>query len=176
MSTTTNVLPITEACQILEAHGFQVYGWGGTYRVTRDLPPYGMSCPQGKGFHRDWRGFNASEVSLGWVRKLAAALALADAGHVTSSDCANAWDADRKAAIRWEEVGYAHRAACSWKRPDHTLTEQLDLGVAELRAAGAARMAHLTYQVLLETWQIWHPISETIAAIDRGRQPLTAGV
>lgn len=164
---------IHTARQTLEAHGFQLFGWGGTYRVTRDIPPYGKACPAGKGFHRDWRGFNASDVSLTWVRRLADALTLADAGHVTSGDCADAWDADRRAALHWEEAGYAHRAACSWKRPDYTLTEQLDLGVAELKAAGASRMAALVREVLLESWQIWHPISETVAAIDRGRQPLT---
>ena len=166
------VLSIAEARTVLEAHGFQLFGWGGTYRVTRDIPPYGKSCPAGKGFHRDWRGFNASDVSLSWVRKLAAALVLADAAQVTSSDCADAWDAHRRAELRWEEVGYEHRAACSWKCPGHTLAEQLDLGVAELRAGGASRVAQLTYQVLLEEWQIWHPISQTIAAIDRSRQPL----
>jgi len=166
------VLSIAECRTVLEAHGFQLFGWGGTYRVTRDIPPYGKACPAGKSFHRDWRGFNASDVSLGWVRKLAAALVLADSAKVTSGDCADAWAADQKAELRWQEVGYAHRAACSWKRPDYTLTEQLDLGVAELRAGGASRVAELVREVLLESWQIWHPISETVAAIDRGRQPL----
>jgi len=163
---------IATARQTLEAHGFQLFGWGGTYRVTRDIPPYGKACPAGKGFHRDWRGFSASDVSLTWVRRLADALALADAQQVTASDCANAWDQQRKAETHWEEAGYAHRAACSWKRPDYTLSQQLDLGVAEIRVAGACHVARLVRDVLIEEWQVWHPISETLAAIDRGRQPL----
>lgn len=166
---------IDTARRVLAAHGFTINNWSGRYCIRRDIPPFGTRCPKGKGFHRDWRSFHASEVSLHWVRRLADAIALADASAVTSSDCAEAWAADRKASIAWEEAGIAHREACGHRRPDFTLTEKLDLGVAELKAGGASRVAQLTAQILLEEWQIRHPISETIAAIDRGRQPaLTA--
>ena len=131
---------IDTARAVLERHGFKLFGWGGTYRVTRDIPPYGMACPKGKGFHRDWKGFGASDVSLTWVRRLADALALADAQQVTASDCANAWGQQRKAETHWEE--------------------------------GASKVSKLIREVLVEEWQVWHPISETLAAIDRGRQPL----
>ena len=79
-----------------------------------------------------------------------------------------------KAETHKDETAYAYRAACYWKRPDYTLQEQLDLGVAEIRAEGACKVARLIREVLLEEWQIWHPISETVAAIDRGRQPVGA--
>ena len=165
---------INTARALLEAHGFQLYGWGGTYRVTRDIPPYGMACPNGKGFHRDWKGFGASDVSLTWVRRLADALALADAQQVTASDCANAWAQQRKAEAHWEEASYAYEAANYWKRPDYTLTESLDLGVVAIKAAGARKVSILIREVLLEEWQLQHPISETVAAIDRGRRPAVA--
>ena len=165
---------IDTARAILESHGFKLFGWGGTYRVTRDIPPYGKACPAGKGFHRDWKGFGASDVSLGWVRRLADALALADAQQVTASDCAEAWLQQRRAEAQWDKAAYTWRAACSWKRPDYTLQEQQDLGVAEIRAQGACKVARLIRDVLLEEWGVWHPISETVAAIDRGRQQVGA--
>lgn len=164
---------ITTARKVLEAHGFTLSSWAG-YTIRRDIPPYGSRCPKGKGFHRDWRSFHATNVSLKWVRRLADALAMADAHAVTSGDCADAWAADRKAADAWEEAGRIHREACSFRRPDFTLNEKLDLEVQELKTGGASRVAQLCAQVLLEEWQIWHPISETIAAIDRGRQPVAA--
>ena len=163
---------ITTARAVLERHGFKLVGWGGTYRVTRDIPPYGMACPKGKGFHRDWRGFNASNVSLTWVRRLADALALAEAQRVTASDCSNAWDQQRKAETHWEEAAYAHKAANYWKRPDYTVEESLDLGVAAIKAEGASKVSKLIREVLVEEWQVWHPINKTLAAIDRGRQPM----
>ncbi len=165
---------INTARQVLASHGFTINSWSGRYCIRRDIPPYGQHCPEGKGFHRDWKGFHASEVSLTWVRRLADALAMSDASAVTSRDCADAWRAERKADIRKDEARVAHHAATSYRRPDFTLQEQLNLGVAELKATGAARVAQLCREVLLEEWQIWHPISETIAAIDRGRQPVTA--
>lgn len=164
--------PINTARQVLAAHGFTVNNWSGRYCIRRDIPPYGMRCPEGKGFHRDWRGFHASEVPLSWVRRLADALALADASRVTSSNCADAWAANRKAETARDEARVAHHAATSYRRPDFTLTEQLDLGLAELKATGAAKVAQLIAQLLLEDWQQRHPIADTLAAIDRGRQPL----
>ena len=145
-----------EARQILQDHGFRVYSWAG-YTVSRQIPAYGSKPPAHR-FHRDHRGFEANNVSLKWLRRLADALALAEAGQVTSQHCADAWAAERKAETAWDEAGYAHRAACSWKRPDYTLTEQMDLGVAELRTGGACRMARLTREVLLEGWKQHNPI------------------
>lgn len=158
---------LSTARELLQAHGLTVFQFGGHYVVRRDLPAYGQRCPAGKYHHRHWRGFHASEVTLGAVRALAQAIDTAQLATVTSEDCGRAFKADKAAAKAWEAAGLAYR-----KTGDVSLCEQLDLGVAELRAQGATKMAQLTYQVLLESRQHWHPISATIAAIDRGRQPL----
>ena len=155
---------IATARQLLNAHGFRLFAWGGSYTVSRLIPAYGSSAAPFR-FHRDHRGFEASNVSLAWVRKLADALALADAGQVTSTACADAWLADRKAEITWQEAGTAQRAASTYDRPDHTLEQVLDLQVAELRAGGASRMAQLVRQVLLEGWQERNPIEPLLARI-----------
>ena len=151
-----SVLSIAQARSILESHGFQLYGWGGTYRVTRDIPPYGQACPLEKGFHRDWRGFGASNVSLTWVRKLAKALQDSDLGLVCAWDCSNAWAEDRKAEETWESAHWLHQYS---KKPDtsYDLQAQLDKGVAAIKAEGAFKMAQLTRQVLVESWAALHP-------------------
>jgi hypothetical protein len=155
-------LAIAAARAVLEANGFRLYCWGRKYRVTRDLPPYGQR--PGQWFHKRERGFEASEVSLSWVRRLAQALADAEAGCVTSWCCAEAWAADRKAELAWAEAGVAHREASSWRRSEYTLEQVFDLGVAELKAAGAARMAQLTRQVLVEAWASEHRLATRVAA------------
>ena len=169
MATTINT-----ARQVLAAHGFQLFSWGGSYRVTRDIPAYGSRCLEGQHFHRDYRSFNASEVSLAWVRKLADAITLADAGQVTSTACADAWLADRRAETTWEEAGSAQRAANTYGRPDHTLEQLLDLQVAELRAGGASRMAQLVRQLLVEAWAADHPIKPS-QPFSAARPAVTAG-
>ena len=163
---------INTARKVLEAHGFTLSTWAG-YTIRRDIPPFGTRCPKGKGFHRDWRSFHATNVSLHWVRRLADALALADASAVIVRDCSEAWAAGRKAERAWKDAGQDHRRACGSCFADFTDSERLDLGVQELKTGGAARVAQLIKDVLMEEWQSRHPISETIAAIDRGRQPAT---
>ena len=157
MATTINT-----AREVLSAHGFRLFTWGGSYTVSRLLPAYGSSAAAFR-FHRDHRGFEASYVSLTWVRRLAEALLLADAGQVSSKACADAWAADRKAEIAWAEAGEKHRAAGYWQRPDHTQQQIDDLGVSELKAGGASRMALLTRQVLVEGWQEKNPIEPLLA-------------
>ena len=148
---------INTAREVLSAHGFRLFTWGGRYTVSRQIPAYGSSAAAFR-FHRAHRGFEASYVSLTWVRRLADALVLADAGQVSGKACADAWDADRKAEIAWAEAGARHRAAGYWQRPDHTVEQIDDLGVAELKTGGASRMALLTRQVLVEGWQEKNPI------------------
>jgi hypothetical protein len=165
-TTTTAPMPISEARAILERHGFRLYSWARSYRVTRDLPPYSQRV--GQWFHRDERGFSASEVSLGWVRKLAQAVADSEAQRVTSCCCADAWVADRRAEIAWQEAGAAHRDANGWRRPDCTLEQVFDLGVAELKAAGASKVAQLVRQVLVESWVAAHPVPKYKTAAAAG--------
>lgn len=153
---------IAAAREVLCAHGFRLFTWGGRYTVSRLIPPYGSKAAEHR-FHRDHRGFEASHVSLTWVRKLADALLLADAGQVSVAACRDAWAADRRAEIAWAEAGAKHRAAGYWARPDHTPQEILNLGVAELKAGGASRMALLTRQVLVEGWQEANPIEPVLA-------------
>jgi len=147
---------IDTARRVLASHGFTLHHWAG-YTIRRDIPAYGSSCPAGAHFHRDYRSFHATNVSLSWVRRLADALASADAGTVTAKDCANAWGADREAEEASEHAGWRHRWACGAGRPDFTLQETLDLGVREIRTGGAARVAQLTRQVLIEGWAQHHP-------------------
>jgi hypothetical protein len=150
------ILSIEQAKAVLAAHGFKVFTWARSYRVMREIPPYGSRALPFR-FHRSHRGFGASDVSITWVRKLAAALLLASSEQVTSRDCADAWAGDKKAADAWGRAGYLERTAHR-DRPDYTLEQLLGFGVAEIKAAGAARMAQLTYQVLLEAWQEHNPI------------------
>lgn len=158
MTTTT----IAAAREVLAAHGFRLFSWGGSYTVSRLVPAYGSSAAPFR-FHREHRGFEASHVSLGWVRRLADALQLADAGLVSSKACADAWAADRAAEIGWAEAAARHRIAGYWDRPDHTQQQIDDLGVAELKAGGDSRMALLTRQVLVEGWQERNPIEPLLA-------------
>jgi hypothetical protein len=155
-------LSIAQAKAVLSAHGFRVHTWARSYRVTRDLPAYGSQAAPFQ-FHRNHRGFSASEVTLSAVRRLAAALLLADSHQVTSKACADAWAADRRAELAWEEAGVLQRDANSWRRPDFTIEQLLSLGVAEIKAAGAAQMAQLTRQVLLEGWQEANPLAPVLA-------------
>ena len=155
------ILSIEQAKAVLSAHGFKVFTWARSYRVMREIPPYGSRAVPFR-FHRSHRGFGASDVSITWVRKLAAALLLASSDKVTSRDCADAWADDKRAADAWGHAGYLERNAHR-DRPDYTLEQLLDFGVAEIKAAGAARMAQLTYQVLLESWEEHNPIGPLLA-------------
>jgi len=161
-TTTAMTTTINTARQVLADHGFRLFTFAGAYTVSRQIPAYGSKPPAHR-FHRNHRGFEANNGSLTWVRRLADAITLAEAGAVTPQICADAWAADRKAEIAWGEAAVKHRDACSWRRPDYTLTEQQDLGVAELRTGGASRMALLTRQVLVEGWQEMNPIEPLLA-------------
>lgn len=88
-------LSIACARLLLQLHGFTLDGFPGHYRIRRYHP--GVSCPKDKLFYRDWCSFHASSVSSRWVRRLADALAMADASAVTFDDCTDARAASRKA-------------------------------------------------------------------------------
>ena len=146
-------------------------GNGGRYVIRRDIPPYGLRCPDSKRFFRDWTGFHASDVPLTWVRRLADALTDAEQSRVTACDCAEAWSGLRKAEIKRDEA----LELCRWiprNHSDYTLQQEADATRTAETAQGVVKVARMCKEVLLEEWQTLHPIAETVAAIDRGRQPL----
>lgn len=155
---------IDTARRVLTSHGFTINNWSGRYCIRRDIPAYGSSCPADRHFHRDYRSFHASEVSLHWVRRLADAIAMADASAVTPKACGEAWKRDHFAADEWDHAGWRHRWSVGAGRPDFTLTQQLDLGVRELRTGGAARAAELCRQVLIESWAAENPVTKPAMA------------
>lgn len=166
---TTMATPISDARETFQRHGMTIHGNRGRYVIRRDIPPYGLRCPESKRFHRDWKGFHASDVPLTWVRRLADALTDAEQSRATACDCAEAWAGLRRAETKRDEA----LSDCRWiarDRSDFTLQESADATRAAETAQGVVKVARMCQEILLEDWQIWHFVSETVAAIDRGRQ------
>ena len=147
-----------------------IHGNGGRYVIRREIPAYGLRCPESKRFHRDWKGFHASDVPLTWVRRLADALTDAEENRATSGDCADAW-ADLRRAERKRDEALSLCLELGEASPRKTWREEAEAGKAHDQALGVVKVARMCKEVLLEDWQILHPVSETVAAIDRGRQP-----
>ena len=138
---------ICQAKQILSNHGFRAHLWGGVYTIHRQVPEYSSRHATHR-FHRSYRGFEATHITVAHVRRLAEALYRAETGSVTAAVCGNAVLADRKAAEEWAQAG----ELCRCNPTD-------DAAVAELRAGGASRMLRLIADVMKESWQQHHPIT-----------------
>lgn len=149
------------ARNILREHGFTVHGWSG-YCIRRDIPPYGSCCDHagGQRLARDWKSFHASNVSLHWLRRFAAALELAaDPRAVTPRHCGEAWKASRDAAEAFESAEWKYNYGEKYCPEQWSQQKRDNLGVEMIRAEGAAKVAERVSEILREAWGLAHPVA-----------------